>query len=471
MNTDNLVLDTVRETISAHGMLKEGDRVLAAVSGGADSVCMLHVLWRLSEETGFKLYCAHLNHGLRGAAADSDEDYVKKLCKRLGIKAYTKRADVAERAKRDKLTVEEAGRAERYEFFAELCRCHRINRTATAHNKNDNAETVLMRIMRGSGTDGLAAVQYTRRDGVIRPLLNVTRKEIEAYCAENGLEYCTDATNADNAYTRNRIRNELIPYIEREFGCDIIGSLAKLAENAGEDARFINGYAERLYDRISSPLPNKKPNVLHIESLSMVERPIAVRLVRLAAEKAVSGVRLEKKHIDDVLDLCGRGTGAAVDLPHGLRAEVRYGWIEFSDKNAVQQTDSEGGAELFTEVCPGNEYYAAGVDRKIGFRIEDRSYTPRINETRADWDKLGGEKLFMRNRRRGDRMVCFADGRTKKIKNVFIDAKIPREDREKIPLLCTGSEVVAIIGGRVSDKYKVNKDTERVLVIEYGTDG
>ena len=171
-----------------------------------------------------------------------------------------------------------------------------------------------------------------------------------------------------------------------------------------------------------------------------------------------------------MLDLCGRGTGAAVDLPHGLRAEVRYGWIEFSDKNAVQQADSECGAELFTEVCPGNEYYAAGVDRKIGVRIEDRSYTPRINETRADWGKLGGEKLVMRNRRRGDRMVCFADGRTKKIKNVFIDAKIPREDREKIPLLCTGSEVVAIIGGRVSDKYKVNKDTERVLVIEYGTD-
>ncbi len=470
MNIDAYVVDTVCGTISAHGMIKKGDRVLAAVSGGADSVCMLHILRRLSEELGFTLFCAHLNHGLRGAAADSDEKYVEKLCAGLGVNLYTRRADVAGRAVRDKLTVEEAGRAERYEFFDELRKKHKITLTATAHNKNDNAETVLMRIMRGTGTDGLSAVQYKRDDGVIRPLLDVSRKEIEGYCEANGLEYCTDATNSDNLYTRNKIRNELIPYIEREFGCDMINSLAKLAENAGGDARFINGYAERVYKRLSSPLPSGKPNVLHIESLCVLERPIAVRVVKIAAGRAKPGLRLEKKHIDDILALCGRDTGAAVDLPRGLRAEVRYGWIEFFEQGTeVERIRDEGGGFL-REVSVGSVYYIEEIDKNIGLRIEGKGYSLKINESGADMDKLENEKLFIRGRRKGDRIVFFPDGRTKKIKNVFIDAKIPKADREKIPLLCTKDEVVAIIGGRVGEKYKVNKDTERILVIEYGAD-
>lgn len=471
MNTDNSVLQTVLKTVSEHEMLRSGDKVLAAVSGGADSVCMLHVLNELKTKLNIEIYCAHLNHGLRGEAADSDEAFVSRLCKKLGVKFFAKRVNVAEIAAEQKQTVEEAGRNARYEFFAELCAKYKLNRIATAHNKNDNAETVLMRILRGTGTDGLGGIPHKREDGVIRPLLNVSRCEIEKYCSENSLAFCTDATNADNDYTRNKIRNELIPYLMREFNPEICDSLARLAETVGADAGFIGGYAERLYDRLCSPLPNKKPVSLHVESLKMVDKAIVSRVVRIAAGKAVEGVKLEKKHVDSVLELmCGQ-TGAAVDLPQGLRAEVQYGWIVFSDKNEREneQTISADSNEFFAEAFPDTGIFVESIGKNISFMVVDpKKHTLKINETMLNFDRLEKERLFVRSRRNGDRIVWFPDGRTKKIKNILIDEKIPKKDRDKIPLLCTGAEVVAIIGSRVSEKYKVTKETERALVIVYG---
>ena len=454
-------------------MLHSGDSVIAAVSGGADSVCMLDVLQRLSDEIGFKLCCAHLNHGLRGEAADGDEAFVGQLCKKYKIKFYSKKINVSNLAEEKHLTFEEAGRGARYEFFDEIRKKHGCNIIATAHNKNDNAETVLMRILRGTGTDGLGGIPFVRSDGVIRPLLGVSRAEIEEYCKAEGLEYRTDATNFDNDYTRNKIRNELLPYLAKEFNPSICESLARLAENAGNDAKFMKDYASRLYTRLGSPLPGGKPPSLHIESLKMVEKPIAARVIRLAANDALDGVRLEKKHIDEIFSLAEMSTGAAVDLPEGLRAQVQYGWIVFEDKNredkkTIELSENDG---FFTEIDVGQSYFSDLLNKEISFRIENaKEYKPKINEIAADYDLLEGKRLFMRSRRSGDRMVWFPDGRTKKIKNILIDSKIPRRDREKIPLLCTGDEVVAIIGNRVSEKYKIKKNTERALVILYGTD-
>ncbi len=470
MATDNSVMHIALKTIEEHNMLKKGDSVLAAVSGGADSVCMLHILNRLKDKLGFKLYCAHLNHGLRGAAADSDEAFVVEMCKALGIKAFVRCVNVEEMARERKLTFEEAGRLARYEFFDEVCRENKINKTATAHNKNDNAETLLMRIFRGTGIDGLRGIAHVREDGVIRPILDASRAEIEEYCRENNLKFCTDATNADNEYTRNKIRNRIIPFLTEELGTDIADSLVRLSENAGSDADFLDGYARRLYARLGSPMKNRKPVVLHAESLLMLEKSIAARVVRIAADEAICGIKLEKKHIDDVLALLKRQTGAAVDLPCGLRAEMRYGWLAFEDKNATNTAESIGESGFFTEVNVGESYYVDALGKNISFKIENpKEYKAQLNETMLDYDALGGEMLFLRSRRSGDRLVCFKDGRTKKIKSILIDKKIPKKDRDRIPLLATGSEVVAIIGDRVSERYKINKETERALVVAYGT--
>ncbi len=463
MNISQLVL----QTIYKYNMISSGDKVIVAVSGGADSVCMLHILNTLKAALNFDIACAHINHGLRGDAADSDERYVKELCKRLGISFFVKHEDVATLAKEKKLTVEEAGRFVRYSFFEELKMSRGFNKIATAHNKNDNAETVIMRIIRGTGIDGLGGISYVREDGVIRPILDVSRAEIEDYCRENELKYCTDATNFDNDYTRNKIRNELIPYLEREFNSRISDSLIRLAGSAEEDSRFINGYAKRLHSRIGSPLPNRAPNVIHIESFKMIDRAIGARILRFAAQKS-GNVRLERKHIDDIFYILDKPTGTSIDLPGGLMAEINYGWLTFNgplDKKSVKlSTDG-----FFEEVKVGDSVYLEGIGKSVSLREENaKSYKLKINEIAIDIDKLGNQPLFLRSRRNGDRLVWFPDGRTKKVKKIFIDEKISQRDRNKIPLICTGDEVVAIAGNRVSEKYKLTKASERALVIEYG---
>ncbi len=458
----------VLQTIFKYNMIEKGDKLLAAVSGGADSVCMLHILNSLKKDLDFKLACAHVNHGLRGEAADNDERFVKALCKDLGIKFYVKRIDVAAFAKEQHMTTEEAGRKVRYDFFAELRDKYGFNKIATAHNKNDNAETVLMRIIRGTGIDGLTGISYKRDDAVIRPILDVSRVEIEEYCKLYNLDYCTDKTNFDNDYMRNKIRNELIPFIEREFNTKVSESLVRLANSADEDSRFIKGYTKRLYSRLGSPMPNKCPNALHIESFKMVDRAIGARILRLATEKSAKDVKLERKHIEEIYSILDKQTGTSIDLPCGLKAEINYGWLTFEgplDRNEVK-LEEDG---FFAKVSIGDSVYLDAVGKNINFRVENpKQYKLKVNEIAVDLDRLDNQPLFLRSRRDGDRMVCFADGRTKKIKSIFIDEKISKKDREKIPLLATGDEVIAIVGSRVSEKYKLTKDTERALVIEYG---
>lgn len=469
MSKVNSVVQEVMDTILRHGMINKGDRILAAVSGGADSVCMLHILNTIKKSMGFEIYCAHLNHCLRGDDADSDEKFVVDLCERLNIPVFCKSVDVAALANEKKLTTEEAGRLARYDFFRELSVKHKINKTATAHNKDDNAETVLMRIIRGTGTDGLKGIAYVRDDGVIRPILDVSRADIEEYCRGNNLDFCTDATNADNEYTRNKIRNQLIPFIEQNFNSNIKDSLCRLSDNAAEDADFLNSYARRLYNRLCNPLPGGSPVTLHIESIMMADKGIVSRLLKIAADEAKRGIRLEKKHIDDLFNLMTKQTGASIDLPGGIEASVQYGWLSFVDKNNVVEVkeQSEG---FFTEISPLQTVYVEAVGKSISLRIENaKEYKCKVNETAISYDLIEGKMLFLRNRRTGDRIVWFPDGRTKKIKNILIDAKIPKHDRDRIPLLCTGDEVIAVVGSRVSEKYKVTKETERALVIEYGT--
>lgn len=467
MNSEKSVFQVVSTTVFEHKMINKGDRILAAVSGGADSVCMLHVLNRLKDIVGFDIYCAHLNHKLRGEAADSDERFVIEFCGRLGIPVFTKTVDVLALAKEKKLTLEEAGRLARYDFFKELSDRYRITKTATAHNKNDNAETVLMRILRGTGIDGLKGIAYEREDGIIRPILDVSRFQIEEYCKENNLDFCTDATNKDNDYTRNKIRNKLIPYLEEEFNNKVTDSLCRLAENANDDSEFLNSYARRLYDRLKNPLPQNKPIALHIESLCMADTAIIARVIRIAADEAQKGICLEKKHIDDILDLLTKETGAELSLPGGLKVRIQYGWLSFENKLGERVIKADGDA-FFAEISVPDRIFVDLIKRNISFRTEDSGdYKCKINEIALDYDLISDKKLFLRSRRSGDRMVWFPDGRTKKIKNILIDEKIPRQDRDKIPLICTGNEVLAIAGGRVSEKYKVTKDTERVLVVKY----
>ncbi len=434
---------------------------MVALSGGADSVTLLDSLLKLKDELSISVGAVHLNHMIRGSEADRDESYCAELCTTLSVPFYAERINVPDIAVKDGISEELAGRNARYDFFKRICKQKGYNLIATAHNKNDKAETVLMRIIRGTGIDGLCGIKYTREDGVIRPILDVNRDDIEKYCDENKLKYCTDSTNLDTEYTRNKIRNILIPVIKEEFNPNIIETLCNLADNSEEDADFVNGYAERLYNRINSPMPKRKPVVLDIESLNMVQESIKSRLIRIASKEVMGDeYKLSKVHIESIKALLDKETGASFSAPNGLIVNVKYGWLEFVTEKETNET------ETFCYEIDLTDKMSA-FTHNIKLQVVDGKIKADENKMLVDFDKLSEKMLSIRNRRMGDRFVLFKDGKAKKLKDVFIDMKIPRGERGQIPLLCTDKDVVAIIGYRVAENYKVSENTKKVLVITY----
>lgn len=461
------VFNAVKNTILKHELISSGDSVIVALSGGADSVCLLSVLCGLREELSIDVAAAHLNHMIRGTEADRDEAYAAELCTRLGVKFYAERCDVPLLAESEGISSEEAGRRARYEFLKRIAKEHGYGKIATAHNRNDMAETVLMRVIRGTGIDGLRGIKYNRGDGVIRPLLDVMREDIEAYCAETDLKYCTDSTNLSSDYTRNRVRNELIPMLKENFNPRIIDTLCVLSDNAAEDADFMNSYAERLYKRINSPMPHRKPTVLDITSLNMVGESIQSRLIRIAAREVMDkDYKPERTHITAVRKLLDKETGASVELPGGLRVNVKYGWLEFV--TADEEKKQRESAGFCYEIEIGSNLGDDAPD--IRFEIKEGKIKPEKNQMVINYDLLDGRSLSVRSRRAGDRMIFFKDGRTRKLKDYWIDKKISRSERNKIPLLCADNEVIAIIGDRVAETYKMRDNSKRGLVVTYGAD-
>lgn len=466
MNTNSnkntiLLQNKVRQTITEHSLLEEGDRVLVALSGGADSVCLLNVLYSLKDELNISVAAAHLNHMIRGAEAERDEAYAAELCTRLEIPFYAQRTDIPAAAKENGISEELAGRQARYRFFKELSDKYGFTKTATAHNKNDKAETVLMRIMRGSGIDGLCGIHY-KRDDIIRPILDVTRAEIEAYCEENRLDYKTDSTNESSDYTRNRVRNELIPFMRDKFNPNIIETLCSLSDNITEDAKFINSYAKRLYQRINSPMPHRKPTVLDIKSLDMLDRSIRNRMYAIASQEVMGkDYKFERVHYDTIESIIHKETGAGISLPDGLRVNVKYGWLEFVTE-AEEAEQNTGG--FCYEIEPDADF--DNMDIKL--EIVDASYKKEKNQMLVDYDSIEGRRLYVRSRKMGDKIVIFKDGRSRKLKDYWIDKKIPRAERNKIPLLCADKEIIAIIGDRVAENHKINNNSKKGLLITYG---
>ncbi len=454
------VLSSIRKTIQTHQLLSQGETVLVGVSGGADSVCLLHALNVLKEELKIKLAAAHFHHGIRGKDADNDAAFVKKLCKSWKIPCYQTKEDVPALAKEMEVSEETAGRIARYRFFRELCEKKGFTKIATAHHRDDQAETVLMRILRGSGIDGLSGIRYLRHDGVIRPLLDVERAEIEGYCKENNLVYCEDATNQEDAYTRNRIRHHLLPMLKEEFNPNIVTALANLAQNMAEDGDFINGYAQRLYRRIQNPAPGHKPTLLDMETLLWVQDSIRNRLLIAAAQEEMGkDYRLERCHLNSIQGLLEKETGASISLPQGLTVAVRYGWLAFemAEEPEVEQT-------VYEQPEFGRQYEIC--QKAVTLTLLEKVKKSKKHRLVLDYDKIAHLPLQLRTRRNGDRIAVYQDGREKKLKDFLIDAKIPAKERDSIPLLCSGSQVLAVIGHRVAEPYKCTKETVRGLVIE-----
>ncbi len=297
----------VLETITNNNLIEKGDKVVVGVSGGPDSISLLNVLNNLKNKLEITLVVAHINHMVREEAIE-DEEYVRKKCKKMQIEFFSKRIDVPKLANTNKIGLEEAGRKIRYEFFEEVLKKTNSNKIAIAHNKNDRAETVIMNVLRGSGIQGLRGIEV-KNGHYIRPLIQITRKEIEKYCTEEGLEPKIDKTNFENDYTRNKVRNVVIPYIQKEFNPNIIETLNRLSDLMKQEDDYLKKETNRIYREI---LICKKTDeiILDLKKFNKQEKAVKSRLIiHIISILFGSSKNIEKIHIEDIIKLCDNNIG------------------------------------------------------------------------------------------------------------------------------------------------------------------
>ena len=279
-----MLKEEVLKTIETYDLIEKNDKIVIGVSGGPDSICLLHVLYGLKEKLGIEIVVAHVNHMLRDVA-DLETEYVQSFCKKLGIECYVKKADILEISKTQKKGTEEVGRQVRYDFFDEVAKKTNSNKIATAHNSNDRAETVILNILRGSGLSGLKGIEPIRDNKYIRPLINTDRQDIENYCNDNKLEPKYDKTNNENIYTRNKVRNTVIPYIKKEFNPNIIKTINRLSSLATEENEYLQAITKQEFENL---LIEKTENIiLDLHKFNSLNLVIKRRLILYTINEAL----------------------------------------------------------------------------------------------------------------------------------------------------------------------------------------
>ncbi len=306
----------VLETIQKYNLIKNRDKIVVAVSGGPDSICLIDILKKLQKEKcnltqsqniTFEIVVAHVNHKIR-EEANQDEQYVKKYCQKNGIEFFSKSIDVQKLAHTNKIGTEEAGRLVRYKFFNEILEKTKATKIAIAHNKNDKIETIFLHMLRGSGIDGLKGIE-PKRDNIIRPLIECERAEIEKYCEENELYPRIDKTNFENIYNRNKIRNIVIPYIQKEFNPNIIKTIDRLSAIVVEEEEYLDKQTKKIYQEILLQ-KEEKQIIIDLKKFNLQETVIKARLIRYIIKRLFgSSQSIEKIHIQDIIKLCEKNIG------------------------------------------------------------------------------------------------------------------------------------------------------------------
>lgn len=324
--------EQVYRTIRGYNMIAKGDRIVVAVSGGPDSMALLNSLIALKDRLGCELVVAHVNHMIR-AVADSETEYVKRFCELNKIQCYIKKADVVTIAQQQKKGTEEMGRIIRYDFFDEVLEESKANKIAIAHNANDNAETVLMNVLRGTGISGLKGIEPVRDNKFIRPLINQERLSIERYCEDCKLDPRFDESNKDNTYTRNKIRNLLIPFLKDEFNPSIIEGLNRLSYLAEQENRYVEELVNREFKKVViTEEKNDNEIILNIKKFNVLDEFIKGKIILLCVSKLFGSTKgIESKHIKDVIKLCENNIGNKYLTPNKhLKVYVGQGKIIIS---------------------------------------------------------------------------------------------------------------------------------------------
>lgn len=464
-------MDKARLAISR--MIVPGEKILVAVSGGADSVCLLYLLKEMQEQIPFDLSIAHMDHMARGEESVEDAHFVRELGGGLGFETFIEKVDVGKEKETLKTSFQEAGRILRYRFLESTLDRIRGTKLALGHTADDQVETFLLNLLRGSGLKGLAGMPETR-GAVIRPLIDCTRVEVEAYLAHRNLDFRVDISNADNKYLRNRIRHELLPVL-KTFNRQIASNIVETAKIIRDDDQCLTDQARLLYSELA--VSRDKGAGVELDRVKFNQQPSAYqkRMVRQAIYQVQGDLRrITTRHIQQIIELFAVDSkiGKKIHLPGQLIAIASTLGVEFckhpysrskggsNSKTGLNSTAllipgatriGDTGFSLHARLLASNDWKEAGSHPEQAF---------------LDFDKTG-PAIHARFFRHGDRFVPLGMTGRKKLKSFFIDEKIPRELRESIPILTSGTgDIIWVYGKRISENFRVTHKTRKILFIE-----
>jgi len=512
VNLESKVLDFIQR----YSLISRKELVVVGVSGGADSVCLLHVLAKWQKRLGIKLHIAHLNHQLRGAESEADAEYVSNLAGSLGIPITVDSQDVAAYRTERNCSIEEAARELRYAFLARVAKEVGANRIAIGHTRDDQVETILMHILRGTGITGLCGLApcspmaydsqgmslpasplslRAKRSNllVIRPLLDITREETTSYCQEHQLDPRIDSSNLSLSFFRNRLRLQLLPLL-RQYNPSVDQALLRLADIAKEDSVLIEQQASGLWDEVA----RQENNTIYLDKKQIASLPIALQrqLLRVAVTKLAGDVRdIEASHIEAARSLLNKPASKRISLPHGFICHGGYNELVITRLPSVTATFHSAIASEawqsqlppcpfpplsgeFPLKVPGQTVFPgwnviASIVRERATSLSSRgalSTSERTGQSNlvAHFDlRKTGMKLFVRQRRPGDRFQPLGMSMLKKLYEFMVDAKIPRSWRGRIPIVCSPQQIIWVVGWRIDDRVKTTEASQEILRLEF----
>ena len=453
-----------RHYIEKFHLLPEGSGVVIGLSGGADSVALLEVLCGLRWERGLRLAAVHVHHGIRESAQE-DVEFCRELCMEKKVDFFCEYVDVPEMAKVQGLSEEEAGRNARYHIFEEYRGKLQMDIIAVAHHQNDQAETILFQLFRGSGLRGMSGMQ-PKRGNIIRPLLGVSRKEIEEYLRDKQRTYVTDETNACDQYSRNKIRHYVLPLAE-EISFGAAGHMSQTAGQLREILDYMEQQAATFLDihgEYSDGEWKLSVNALQQEHIALQKMILTEALARSFKSRK----DITEKHIGHILELLDKEGEKIIRLPNGGVVVKRYSQLIFKQIIEANERDFDGFCEIKIE--PDHTYLLeTGMILKTKLLFENNLENVPKNDCIKwfDYDKIIGT-LSLRTREQGDFLVIRDDGARKSLQDYLVNEKVPKSERDKQLLLADGSHILWVIGKRISAHYKVTKDTKRILEVYIG---
>lgn len=458
------MLQKIGKFIKKEQLLAQGDRLLVGVSGGADSMCLLLVLCELQKQYGLFLHVVHVHHGIRAEEADHDAEFVRTFCEERGISCVIVRVSVPELAREQGIGLEEAGRQARYEIFEQEAKRVGAGKIALAHHRDDQAETVLFRMLRGTGIRGLRGMQsQSEFHGIclIRPMLTVSREDILSYLAEVGQDFCTDSTNESTDYSRNYIRNRIMPELV-SVNAQAGEHLTDLAEQAADWWEWMQIETDRAYAETADESG--------LQVLKLVQYPRALRremILRWFREQSGREKDWTNTHVQAVEDLLSLQSGREAHVAYGM-CVVRDGeYLRVKRMDAEEEafpetiiTDLREGEEQTYELPDGSKLQISLKPHKKGQPIEKNKYTKWFDYGKID------RALVLRTRRSGDYLVIAEDGKRKLLQNYFVDIRMPREERERVAVLAMDSQILWVPGLRNSENCRVDEHTQWILVVK-----